>query len=289
MSLPDASNGDAAASDGADTFAAVANAIAAAEARDYAADQRDREAALRDWLADAADLQIQESEGSSALGNGGPANGDGLAARAARDRERAAADRAGAAAQRAAAARDREHAARDRELAAADRAQAAAERASAGIDDLTGALRRGVGLTAVEREVARAHRTGEQLVLAFVDVDGLKEINDVEGHVAGDRLLQRAAHLITEHLRPYDITVRVGGDEFVCSLYGARSAGVRARFRQVRDDLAVGHDAGSVSVGLAELEPGDSLDDLISRADAALLAARGRESRRSRRSGRPSA
>jgi diguanylate cyclase (GGDEF)-like protein len=293
MTLPESSNGAATADrdNGASTSAAVADAIAAAEVRDDAGAHRDREAALRDRLAEAADAQIQEFERSSALDNGGAANGDGLVARAVRDRERAAADRAGAATQRAAAARDRVRAARDRQLAASDRAYAAAELAAAGLDDLTGALRRGVGLTAVEREIARAHRTGEPLVLAFVDVDGLKAVNDFHGHVAGDRLLQRAAHLIKDHLRPYDVTVRVGGDEFVCCLYGVTSAGVRPRFRQVRDDLGVGRDAGSVSVGLADLEPGDSLDDLMERADAALLATRGRTDSRSRpvrRSRRPS-
>ena len=58
-------------------------------------------------------------------------------------------------------------------------------------DDLTGALRRGEGLDALEREVQRARRAGnDQLVVAFVDVDGLKSVNDREGHEAGDRLLK---------------------------------------------------------------------------------------------------
>ena len=251
---------------------------ALARARDESGAQRDREAALRDRLADAADAQIEDFDragNGNGNGNGGHVTGEAIVVRAARDRERAAADRASAAAQRAAAARDREQASRDRELAAADRAHAAAELSTAGVDDLTGALRRGVGLTSLQREVDRAHRTGEPLVIAFVDVDGLKRVNDMRGHNGGDRLLRRAGELIKTHLRPYDLIVRVGGDEFVCSLYGMTRAAVGERLGLVSADLAAGPGGGSISVGLADLEPGESLDDVIGRADAALLATRG--------------
>jgi diguanylate cyclase (GGDEF)-like protein len=176
--------------------------------------------------------------------------------------------------QRFAAARDREHARRDRQLAARDRALAAAERATAGEDDLTGALRRGVGLAAVQRELERAHRTHDRLVVAFVDLDGLKSVNDTFGHAAGDRLLQRVAKLIIGHLRPYDVVARVGGDEFVCSLSGIDADAVRERFRLVSADLATGPDPGAISVGLDERRAGDSVDDLVNRADNALVAAK---------------
>ena len=83
--------------------------------------------------------------------------------------------------QREAAARDRERAAEDRRLAARDRAAAAGELALEGADYLTGALRRRVGLAAIQRELDRTRRTGERLVVAFVDVNGLKAINDKQG------------------------------------------------------------------------------------------------------------
>ena len=184
--------------------------------------------------------------------------------------------------QRTAAALDREHAVSDRRFAAADREHAAAERSAAGADELTGALRRGVGLAAVQREIERAHRTNGPLVLAFVDVDGLKEVNDSCGHAAGDRLLKRTAELITTHLRPYDVVVRVGGDEFVCSLHGIGTDAVRQRFELVSADLTAAPEAGSISVGLAEMKAGDSLDDLILKADLALLTTRGAGSHHSR-------
>lgn len=118
-------------------------------------------------------------------------------------------------------------------------------------------------------------------MVAFVDVDGLKEVNDSLGHGAGDRLLARAAERIRVRMRPYDVIVRVGGDEFVCSLTGIGSDGVRERFDLVAADLAAGPEPGSISVGLAEMADGDSIDDLVARADDALRTAkRPRQSRR---------
>jgi diguanylate cyclase (GGDEF)-like protein len=70
----------------------------------------------------------------------------------------------------------------------------------------------------LEREIARATRTRQPLVLAFVDVDHLKEINDVHGHAAGDQVLQAVAETLRTTLRGYDLIFRYGGDEFVCAL-----------------------------------------------------------------------
>ena len=66
---------------------------------------------------------------------------------------------------------------------------AADELAAEGIDDLTGAMLRRVGLGAIQREMDRTQRSGEMLVVAYVDVDGLKAVNDNAGHMAGDALL----------------------------------------------------------------------------------------------------
>ena len=94
------------------------------------------------------------------------------------------------------------------------------ELATAAIDEMTDALRRGVGLVALQREMDRTRRTREQLIVAFVDVDGLKTVNDRDGHAAGDALLRTVVSLVTEEFRSYDLMLRFGGDEFVCSFSG---------------------------------------------------------------------
>jgi GGDEF domain-containing protein len=113
-----------------------------------------------------------------------------------RSRSRARRDRTQAAAGRAAAAR---------ELAEAVRlhVQAAHELKSATTDELTGAWVRKFGLEEASRELARAFRTGVGLALAFVDVDGLKLVNDSRGHLAGDALLKLVGATIRAHIRPY--------------------------------------------------------------------------------------
>jgi diguanylate cyclase (GGDEF)-like protein len=102
--------------------------------------------------------------------------------------------------------------------AALDRHGAADELQNAYRDDLTGTLVRAAGRDQLMQAVARAHRTGETLVVAFVDVDHLKQVNDEHGHLARDNLLRAVGTALREGLRSYDVVVRYGGDEFVCGL-----------------------------------------------------------------------
>jgi len=141
------------------------------------------------------------------------------------------------------------------------------------VDGLTGVRRREVGLLELEREITRARRTGQSFLLTFIDVDGLKATNDTYGHAAGDRRLVGAADAVRGHIRGYDLLVRLGGDEFLCAQTGVTAADTVARFAQVNADLAAAG-AGSVSVGIAELAPADSLTDLIARADTAMYRSR---------------
>jgi diguanylate cyclase (GGDEF)-like protein len=168
------------------------------------------------------------------------------------------------------AAMERLHAAEDRAAAAADRKLAAADRRYSGMDELTGIFRRGRGELALDHEIDRSRRSGASLVFALIDVDRLKAVNDGEGHAAGDALLRDVATAIIASMRSYDVTVRWGGDEFVCGLSDVtldvaeeRVAGIQ----RALDDLRPG---ATVSAGLAALEPDDSLEALIARADAAL-------------------
>jgi diguanylate cyclase (GGDEF)-like protein len=234
-----------------------------ARARDLTALARDRVAEARDHIAEARDLAA-EARVIDAAGGRPPeqALADALAtvrllrASGARLRRQAAADRASSAA--------------DRERAASDRRQAAIDRRYAGVDDLTGVLRRGTGEVVLQHELDRAQRTGRPLVLAMIDVDGLKTVNDRKGHTAGDALLRGVADAVTSSLRSYDITIRWGGDEFVCVLSDMSLADAERRFEDVKAALRAVQPEASVSAGLAERHGEERLADLIARADAAL-------------------
>ena len=141
---------------------------------------------------------------------------------------------------------------------------------------MTGTLRRGRGLVDLQREIDRAHRSDGRLVLAFVDVDGLKAINDAQGHVAGDQLLRDVGEALRAGLRSYDLVIRYGGDEFLCAITGTDIEGARARLDEMARNLTVMSPRASISMGLVALEDSETLDKLVERADAVLLAGRRR-------------
>jgi diguanylate cyclase (GGDEF)-like protein len=228
-----------------------------AQLRDLSALARDRAAAQRDLAAARLDRERGLSRSSAETARDYAAD---VRARAAAERTRAAADRKAAAADRAAAARDRELLIR--------------ELRQAQLDPLTGALGRGLGEVALEREINRARHGTGLLVLAFVDVDKLKQINDGEGHAAGDALLKKVVAVIKAHLRSYDPIVRVGGDEFVCALGDCTTEDARRRFQEIQATIKQTHPAASISVGFARLYPADTLQQLTERGDKALYDAK---------------
>jgi diguanylate cyclase (GGDEF)-like protein len=234
----------------------------AAQARDASATERDRSAIERDRMTAAR-------EGATAALDA-PQGEPELEQQRAHDRERAAKDRARALADRQRAAADRLRASTDRAEAVRERARARREMAKAALDlkasetdELTHVRRRGAGLEQLQREMDRARRASESLVVGFIDVDGLKRVNDAEGHGAGDALLIAVADSLRRSLRSYDLIMRFGGDEFVCVLPKVEISTARERFSEV-------------SSALAASPSHDSTADLIGRADADLLAQRKR-------------
>jgi diguanylate cyclase (GGDEF)-like protein len=155
-----------------------------------------------------------------------------------------------------------------------ERTESAHQLKLATTDALTGARTRTIGLEEVARELERAHRTGAGLVLAFVDVDGLKELNDSQGHLAGDARLRLLGETLRANVRTYDVVVRYGGDELLCALQGASPDEGRARLENVAAVLAVADASYSVTFGLAQAVPADGLQELIARANADFLEAR---------------
>ena len=234
-----------------------------AEDRDQAAALHDRRAERRDALARLDDLRDDAD-----------VSRDDILLRAASDRARSAADRVTAADDRALAAADREEAASERAEALRDHSKSADSLKLAMTDALTGVWTRRFGLESVSRELERAHRTGAPLVLAFIDVDGLKQVNDSQGHLDGDTLLQLVGETVRANVRPYDVIVRYGGDEFVCAMPNLRAPEARVRFEKIAAALTAVNAEHSVTYGLAEAEPTDSLQELIARADAELLEVR---------------
>jgi diguanylate cyclase (GGDEF)-like protein len=108
-------------------------------------------------------------------------------------------------------------------------------------------------------------------VLGFLNVDRLKALNEARGPRVGDELLRKVASALRATLRSYDVVVRLGGDEFLFSLPGADLATAELRFNEFSVLLGEEAPGTTASVGFAELRERDTLDDLISRADAALV------------------
>jgi diguanylate cyclase (GGDEF)-like protein len=122
--------------------------------------------------------------------------------------------------------------------------------------------------------VDRARRDASAVIFLFLDVDGLKQVNDSEGHDRGDALLAAVGNALRSSLRSYDVVVRYGGDEFVCALPGGTvqtAAESLARVRASLDTLVAG---ATVSAGCAELRSVDTMDEVIRRADADLYRGR---------------
>ena len=234
----------------------------AGDQRDQAGDERDAAAEQRDRAAEQSEAQVGEAMPAEALD------------RSALARREAASDRTRASQDRAAGAAERSQAEVDRSSAMADRGAAARERESSSIDELTGVYLRRAGFVELEREMARVRRAGESLALAFIDVNGLKAINDSRGHAAGDQLLLEVAGVFKARLRSHDLIIRYGGDEFVCAISGLDLAGAQERLAHVNEALARTSEQGSVTVGLTVLQPDDSPEEIVARADAALYRQR---------------
>ena len=148
-------------------------------------------------------------------------------------------------------------------------------------DELTGTLSRRALRERAPELLARQHAGGGQVAALMVAIDHLKGVNDRHGHLAGDAVLQRTAHLVAMNLRSDSMVTRYGGEEFavllpVTGLGEARTAAERLR-KAIESDVVDfdGMRIGvTVSVGLALLAHGEALDAALTRADKALHRAR---------------
>ena len=148
-------------------------------------------------------------------------------------------------------------------------------------DELTGLINRRAMLDLMALEHSRSLRSGRPLLLAQLDIDHFKPINDQHGHAAGDRALQAFAGTVRASVRDTDVLARWGGEEFVLMLTDTSADHARElleRIRQAVQALEIAHSAGSlqltVSIGLAQHLPGDTVEHTLERADQALYRAK---------------
>jgi diguanylate cyclase (GGDEF)-like protein len=149
-------------------------------------------------------------------------------------------------------------------------------------DELSGLLnRRALDLNG-ELELVRAQRMGRPLIVAFLDVDFFKRINDLYSHAKGDFVIQEISALLKQNCRSIDVIGRYGGEEFCIIFSGEALLDINALGKKLVDAVRA-HDFGlpqqvTASVGLSVYWPGESTGDwqtLISQADAALYGAKG--------------
>ena len=136
--------------------------------------------------------------------------------------------------------------------------------------------RRGV-MRALESLIGRVARYGESAAMLFVDIDGLKRINDGYGHKAGDEALIHIATLLSQGIRKSDCVARLGGDEFGILLAHAseeRALETAERLTAEIDGSEKDCDGNpltlGVAIGVTMIEPDDSPDAVIARADQAM-------------------
>ena len=144
-------------------------------------------------------------------------------------------------------------------------------------DTLTGLANRRYFVEGLKARIARCQRYGDQIALLFLDVDKLKQVNDEYGHRAGDVLLTRLATILSENVRVSDMVARIGGDEFAILLDNIEPIQVEKKIASLRglirtaviewDDQQL---TLSAAIGYCFIEAEDRVEELMSRADAAM-------------------
>ena len=138
-------------------------------------------------------------------------------------------------------------------------------------DALTGLPNRRALDDQLPREMARAMRKASPLCLAIIDIDHFKAYNDTHGHLAGDAVLRGCAVAWDGELRGEDMILRFGGEEFLAILPNCEPADAAEIIERLRAATPEGQ---TCSAGLAMWVPGESVDDLVARADKALYEAK---------------
>jgi len=154
-------------------------------------------------------------------------------------------------------------------------------------DEVTGLPNRRSISASLHEHMAWARRMGLPLTVAYIDLDHFKQINDVHGHLAGDRVLRLFATEALAAIRATDRIGRFGGEEFVLIMLGTALSDAEEPLERFRQRVAA-LDCSSIdpsirlttTIGAAQYAPGEAIEDLIKRADLALYY--GKETGRNR-------
>ena len=154
-------------------------------------------------------------------------------------------------------------------------------------DSLTGLPNRPAFVNEVEMRISLAGETDEPPVVAFLDLDDFKVVNDTQGHAAGDELLIGVAERIVEQLRPGDMVARFGGDEFaLLPIAGSSVADALAIAQRIITSLELPFQIHGTEVivgcsaGVSAVRPGAAVDEVLRNADVAMYRAKADGKRR---------
>jgi diguanylate cyclase (GGDEF)-like protein len=151
------------------------------------------------------------------------------------------------------------------------------------IDELTGLHNRRWMQDILGRQIKRSQMNGDPLSLLMLDIDHFKSVNDNYGHLAGDQVLRAVAQKLMINVRPTDLLVRFGGEEFIIVLPMTELAGARivaericasVRQAQIVDGVGEKLPPVTISIGIAQMATDESQDNLIERADQVLYKAK---------------
>lgn len=148
-------------------------------------------------------------------------------------------------------------------------------------DELTGLLNRKEVLERIATLSRHVPRTGSKTAVLFCDIDHFKSVNDAYGHAAGDAVLREVATRITSCIRRGDVAARVGGDEMLVVLDGVHdledAITIAEKMRRAVScplDIGEASVVTSVSIGVSLARAGESIDELVARADDAMFRAK---------------
>jgi two-component system, cell cycle response regulator len=148
-------------------------------------------------------------------------------------------------------------------------------------DPLTGALNRRAVFNGLEKELQRSHRKKSPVSVGLCDIDYFKQINDTYGHQVGDEVLRNLVRVIQCNLRGYDLLGRYGGEEFLVVVPDTAGCAEEGFYERLRTQVAsfrtatpIGEVTITVSIGVAGVHNGATVDTILSAADTALYRAK---------------